>query len=210
MKRYVFFLSLPLLLLTIACKEHPPKESSGVETVPEVSKPLTHFWDLADTVENFESLYATFTCEARGLSANGVLRIQRDSIIWCSVSKIIELARVRLTPDSVCAYMKPVNRYLACRYEELQQAGLDIDYATIESVLTGGGSHKPLLQVEYDDFDTINGMEIPTTLDVTLNDKRLYTTAVVHYRKLLFDQAQSYPFAVPRGATPLWMPGTSL
>ena len=60
-----------------------------------------------------------FTFEANGVTATGQLRMQPDSIIWGSAVKIIELGRVRLTPDSVCIYAKVMNSCFLGTYNDL-------------------------------------------------------------------------------------------
>ena len=47
---------------------------------------------------------AKFTCTTQGITANGQLRLQPDSVLWAYASKIIELGRACLTPDSVVVY----------------------------------------------------------------------------------------------------------
>ena len=60
-----------------------------------------------------------FTCTAQGMTANGQLRLQPDSVLWAYASKIIELGRARLTPDSVVVYAKVANSCFRGTYADL-------------------------------------------------------------------------------------------
>ena len=62
---------------------------------------------------------SNFTCTAEGLTANGQLRMQPDSVIWLSASKVIELARACFTRDSVIIYAKVMGRSFRGDYEDL-------------------------------------------------------------------------------------------
>lgn len=63
----------------------------------------------------------TFTCSAQGVTANGQMRLQSDSVIWICATKIVELGRARFTPDSVIAYAKVMNRCFQGTYDDLYQ-----------------------------------------------------------------------------------------
>jgi len=96
-----------VLLLATGCRSH--KEAA------QTNKPNTGQTDRTSgtpTVPTYTPHYytANFTATAQGFSANGQLRLQSDSIIWLSASKVVELARARFTPDSVLIHAKVLNR----------------------------------------------------------------------------------------------------
>ena len=62
---------------------------------------------------------AKFTCTTQGITANGQLRMQPDSVLWAYASKVIELGRARLTPDSVVVYAKVTNSCFRGTYADL-------------------------------------------------------------------------------------------
>ncbi len=191
-------------LLVGACHKPLPPTNDTVETVPEVDDPLRQYVEL-DTSDSFDYFSSSFVAEVGQNSVDGTLRIARDSVIWISASKMIELFRAKMTPDSLFAVVRVANRYLACSIDELRTGlGVDIDFATVQNVLLGKGSHKSLLLVEYDNFDTINGEELPRKIDLTLNDRRFYTTATVQYNKIVLDQPSSYPWSCPKNGTRIW------
>ena len=67
--------------------------------------------------------YATaqFSCTTQGITANGQLRTLKDSVIWLSASKVIELGRAQFTPDSVTIYAKVMGRCFRGTYTDLYQ-----------------------------------------------------------------------------------------
>ena len=60
-----------------------------------------------------------FTCTTQGVTANGQLRLQPDSVLWASASKVIELGRASLTKDSVVVYVKVSGRCFRGTYDDL-------------------------------------------------------------------------------------------
>lgn len=69
---------------------------------------------------NTPHYYTTnFTCTTQGVTANGQLRLQPDSVLWASASKVIELGRASLTKDSVVVYVKVSGRCFRGTYDDL-------------------------------------------------------------------------------------------
>jgi hypothetical protein len=109
----LFASALALLLLAAGCRSQreasrPVPPSPSVEETP-------------GTVPHYTPRYytANFTGSAEGYTANGQIRIQADSIVWLSASKVIELARARFTPDSVLIYVKVLNRSFQGTYMDV-------------------------------------------------------------------------------------------
>lgn len=93
-----------------------------------------------DTIRNatYHRYSANFSCEVEGISVNGQIRIVHDSCIWISVSKIIEVGRVMITPTRVSGYSRILGKYYDGTYEEVRKRwGIEIDYGTIEALLVG-------------------------------------------------------------------------
>ncbi len=192
------------ILWFAACDKPLPPLNDTVEAVPEVDDPLRKYIEL-DTADSFEYFSTHFTAEVGQNSVDGTLRIARDSVIWISASKMIELFRAKMTPDSLFAVVRVANRYLACGIDELcSSLGADIDFATVQNVLLGKGSRKNLLLVEYDNFDTIDGEEFPRQLEITLNDRRFYNTATIRYNKIVLNQPAGYPWSRPKNGINMW------
>lgn len=93
-----------------------------------------------DTIMNisYRQYTANFSCTVEGIAVNGQIRMAKDSVIWVSINKVIELGRVILTPSRVQGYVKILNKYFDGNYDDLRrQFGIDIDFATLESLLAG-------------------------------------------------------------------------
>lgn len=83
-------------------------------------------------------LSSTLSCEVQGITANGLLRMQRDSVIWATASKFIELGRAKLTPDSIYVYAKIYNSYYAGTYDDIATImGQTVDFAQLQRLLSG-------------------------------------------------------------------------
>lgn len=86
----------------------------------------------------YDSYRANFSCTVNGITVNGQIRIAKDSIVWVSVNKIIEMGRAKLTPTRAQAYARLAGKQYDGDYEGLKKRwGIDADYATIEALLTG-------------------------------------------------------------------------
>lgn len=201
MKNRLIYITLYALLFC-GCRV---TQETVVETVPEVAKPQRLYYDhVNDTSDFFTSFAGNFSCEVQGMNANGIVRIERDSILWVSVNKIVELGRVKATKDSIWGYVKVTNQYVRYSYEDLQKLfKIDVDFATLQSVLTGKGSQKRQIMVDYDDFDSIGDEEFAKKMEITLNDKRYYTVLQLRYNRIDLNMPQSYPFYIPKNASPL-------
>lgn len=93
-----------------------------------------------DTIRDasFNTYCANYSCTVDGVNVNGQIRIEHDSIIWISINKIIEVGRIMLTPTHVKAYVRIANKYYDGDYATLSRRfGIDIDYYTLEALLTG-------------------------------------------------------------------------
>lgn len=78
----------------------------------------------------------TFTGDVDGIGVNGQVRMRQDSVIWCSVSKFVELGRALATPDSVWVRMPLLNKRFAGNYRDLERTtGVKTSFAELQEVL---------------------------------------------------------------------------
>lgn len=66
-----------------------------------------------------ELTVTTFTAMVNGVSATGQLRVARDSVMWVSVNKLVELARGMATRDSVWLTLPLGDKRFAGTYDDL-------------------------------------------------------------------------------------------
>lgn len=135
----------------------------------------------------YERLTGTFECEVSGVNVNGLLRTECDSVIWITVSKIIELGRVRLTPDSVAGYVKIYNRYFKGSYEDIyKETGMRTSFGE--------------LQQKFAEAYTQDSKQV--VIDV--NARQWNDRLVMNFSKLEQSAAPlNYPFRIPAGAQPI-------
>lgn len=62
-----------------------------------------------------------FTAVVEGTSVNGQMRMASDSVIWMSMTKIVELGRAMATPDSVWVSVPLAGKYFAGNYTDLER-----------------------------------------------------------------------------------------
>lgn len=131
MNRYLGFTLLMLLVLTSCNKKLSNifDRNTGRLSVREVA---------------FEQLSAKakidFDSEKNGLSGTANIRIQKDSIIWVSLSPGlgIEAARVLITRDSIFLVDKVHKEYQKIAFRELSEKfDFDINYTIIQSLILG-------------------------------------------------------------------------
>lgn len=73
------------------------------------------------TVAKREYAVVAFNGDVEGVTVNGQLRVARDSVIWLSVYKIIEVGRAMATPDSLWLKAPMLGRDDAIDYNDLSQ-----------------------------------------------------------------------------------------
>lgn len=111
---------LPLLavsLMVVGCRSHKEVSKPTKPNATEAVNPATD--TVAAPIYTPHYYTANFTVSADGYSASGQLRIQSDSIIWLSASKVIELARACFTPDSAIIYARVMGRAFQGSYIDL-------------------------------------------------------------------------------------------
>lgn len=130
-------------LLAGSCRSHKDLAHQANDSIanvadqPEPPKPPVV---RLDTIQNAYYRYysANFSCEVDGMRVNGQIRIVHDSAIWISVNKVIEVGRALITPTRVQGYVKLLNKQYDGSYSDVvKRWGLDLDYATLEALLTG-------------------------------------------------------------------------
>lgn len=93
---------------------------------------------ITDNAFDFDWFSSKISLKSGGLSANGQIRMQKDSVIWLSLSVFIEVARIKITPDSVFFYNKLQSEYYAGDYTFLEKNFLlKVDFATLQSIFVG-------------------------------------------------------------------------
>lgn len=83
-----------------------------------------------------EYLSMNISGEADGVSFTGQVRMAKDSVIWCSLSKFIELGRAMATRDSVWVQVPMLGRREAGDYATVKQrTGVGMTFGELQAIL---------------------------------------------------------------------------
>lgn len=193
MPRRIFIPLICIVLLVAGCKSHskitkpttPPvtqEQQQGQIHQQEPQKPEE------ETKPNcpFEYLSGNFTCEVAGFNVNGQLRMQCDSAIWVTGTKIIELGRAKCTHDSVFVYVKLRNIYFKGTYADIKKkTGYETDFATLQQMVC--------------DAYTSEKKQLALTIKSRVYNGRITAT----FNKMDTSQKLTFPIAIPSNAKPL-------
>lgn len=183
MKRTLLPILLTLLLVTAGC--HTQRKAAEA-TKPEVAttevSPDTPPIIPPYVVPTPQYRSANFTCSTQGMTANGQLRVQEDSVIWACATKIVELGRARLTPDSVVVYAKVMNKCFRGTYADIYRR---FHYRT--------------------NFDELYKIIIADDADKQIAEllKNLKVDASVHVGPWKKVDALTFPMPIPNNVKPL-------
>lgn len=88
------------------------------------------------TVVNFDGT-------VQGISVNGQLRMAEDSVMWVTVSKIIEVGRAMCTPDSLWLRAPLLGRDDAMSYADLRRiTGKSITFGEMQKIATSDNAEE--------------------------------------------------------------------
>ena len=174
-------LTLTALAVTMAgCRSH----RNATHTPPNGNRPGSPAMTDPSTPPAYVPKYytANFTCTTQGVTANGQLRMQPDSVLWASASKVIELVRARLTPDSVVVYVKVSRQCFRGTYADLYQR---FNYRT--------------------SFDDVIKMATAEDAETQIADliRSLHLDATVHLEPWQQVEKLTFPMVIPSNVKPL-------
>ena len=103
---YAALLFVVAIALFVNCRS----TKTIIDNEPELSVAVVEPTDF-----EFSTISRNFTAKPDGfnITLNGQLRIKHDSIIWITLSKMVEIGRAKLTQDSIFVFLKIQNRYFA-------------------------------------------------------------------------------------------------
>lgn len=92
-----------------------------------------------------EYLTMNFSGEADGLSFTGQLRMATDSVIWCNLSKFIEVGRAMATKDSVWVRIPLLGRNDAGDYRMVERiTGVKVTFDQLQAILLGNNTEEEI------------------------------------------------------------------
>lgn len=203
MNKYIIYIFATLLLMLAGCRS--ARQVVTPTPAPTDATTQKDSTTTAGNMQTLEALQVNYNTTVDNISVGGQIRMLTDSVIWISCTKFIELARVRLTPDSVQLHIKPYNQYLSMPWQDFrQQYGIDINFDDVQRILIGGSVKSQVVQALGSDFVHYDNISIPQRISLRLTHPRLHRNLTLHYDALQVNPtALSLPFAIPRGAKPL-------
>lgn len=135
-RRHTLLLLLATTLLTVAaCRSH--RETASSSPTPPPSD--------APSSETRQFTVISFTGTVEGLSVSGQVRMAKDSIIWCSVTKLLEVGRAMATPDSVWVRSTLLGINEAGTFRQAQhKAKINLSFSQIQDMLESDDAEQRL------------------------------------------------------------------
>ena len=92
-----------------------------------------------------EYLTMNLSGEAEGVSFTGQLRMAKDSVIWCSFSKFIDLGRAMATPDSVWVRIPLLGSNQAGDYTMVKRlTGVSTNFSELQAILLSDNAEEEI------------------------------------------------------------------
>ena len=132
----LLFVAAVALIFATSCKTTKPTTTTTTVTPPPVVDNHVALNEIK--ASDFSTLQMNFRTQISDVGVSGQVRIQKNRVIWVSISKLIELARVKLTPDSAYASIKIKNQAFQGTYEQFQkQFGIAINFDIAQAIIIG-------------------------------------------------------------------------
>lgn len=137
-RRHVIFLLLASTLLAVAaCRSQ--RDTTATPDTP--GTPATPAAEARYTV-------ISFTGTVDGISVNGQVRMAKDSLIWCSVTKLLEVGRAMATPDSVWVRSSLLGVNEAGTFSQAQRkAKTNLTFSQIQELLMSDDAEQRLAEM---------------------------------------------------------------
>ena len=99
----------------------------------------------------------TFNGIVEGMSVSGQVRMERGKVIWCSVSKLIELGRAMATPDSVWVRVPMMGLTQDGDYRDVERlTGRRITFGDLEEILASADAEQRIAALGKELGYTVN------------------------------------------------------
>jgi Domain of unknown function (DUF4292) len=123
----------------------------------------------------------------RNINIGGVIRMQKDSVIWISLQAPIlgEVMRVKITPDTVSIMDKQNNTVQYKQFSYLQEAAkLPIDFADLQDLLIGNPIFLDSNIVAYEERENLTSL---TTLGKEFKNFSTFVTPGLNLQRTKLD-----------------------
>jgi Domain of unknown function (DUF4292) len=168
MTRYLILCISVLCFFSMSCRRQKLKKSiieirTNNETKPDLENNASVVLEKINEKFSFKIPTTDFeTCKIKSkISINSSklrqtipanINIKKDSVIWISVSLMLEVARVNITPDTIQILDKLNRKYYGTSFKSLSKMfDFDIDFQILQSALLGNLPIKPNKEDIYSD-----------------------------------------------------------
>lgn len=155
------FFGVGILFLLSSCK------SKMITTQKvESNKELSYFFR---ETPHFDTFVAQLQISANGMNAKGDLRIAKNKEIYLSVQAFfIEVARIKITPDSITALDRMHRRYFADSFSNLQQnGGNSLNFNTLQALFTNNIFLPETATISMENINDFNWQQIGDNLQLS-------------------------------------------
>lgn len=140
-RRHVIFLFFAIALLAVAACRSQRDTAATPDTPDTPGTPATPTAEARYTV-------ISFTGTVDGISVNGQVRMAKDSLIWCSVTKLLEVGRAMATPDSVWVRSSLLGVNEAGTFSQAQRkAKTNLTFSQIQELLMSDDAEQRLAEM---------------------------------------------------------------
>ncbi len=142
MTKKIIFVILISFLVT-ACKSAKNKTNTHAENIL-VKKALSKYHKNSFDKKTIRaSIKAKYKGKESLPSVSVSLRIEKDKVIWMSISKIISIGKLKITPKRVQFYNKLTNEYFDGDFALLSNfLGTEVNFNQIQNILLGQAIYK--------------------------------------------------------------------
>lgn len=136
--RHIIFLLLTSTLFVVAaCRSQ--RDTAATPDAPDAP---------ATPTETARYTVITFTGTVDGISVNGQVRMAKDSLIWCSITKLLEVGRAMATPDSVWVRSSLLGVNEAGTFSQAQRrAKTDLTFSQMQELLMSDDAEQRLAEM---------------------------------------------------------------
>ncbi len=147
MKKIILILLVIVSLTSCKSKKNTTKNNANTMLI---SKVLTNYYDHSFKNKTIKaSLKLKYEGEKSIPSVNASLRIEKDKVIWLSVSKFITVGKLKITPNSVQFYNNLDQSYFDGDFSILSNLlGTEVNFQQVQSILLGEAIY-PLNKEDY-------------------------------------------------------------
>lgn len=176
MKTRVTILLLFVLLLA-ACRSSRNLTDTTVPTTVDSVE--------TETAQQRACFAANFYCDLSRVRLSGMLRMMEDSVLWISVSKVVELGRARFTPDSVLIHARVSQQFFRGSYDDAYRtSGYRVEFDQLQRLFLDAYRERR--------------REVDLVLPSLQRDDTLHLV-FTHYTAA---REQTYPLVIPQSARP--------